>query len=46
MCKDCRMSLCLWCYRAFCKVKHVEKLRKHVVGVIDKNSHCAGSIRT
>ena len=40
------MPLCLWCYRAFYEVKHVNKLRENVEGVIDKNGHCAGSIRT
>ena len=46
MYKDYRVSLCLWCYRAFYEVKHVEKLREHVEGEIGKNGHCTGSIRT
>ena len=44
--KDCRVPFCLWCYCAFHEVKHVEKLREHVKGVMDKNGHCAGSIST
>ena len=55
--KDRSVSLFLWCYHAFHEVKHVEnlrehvkgmmdKLREHVEGVMDKNGHCAGSIIT
>ena len=27
ICKDCSVSLCLWCFCAFHEVKHVEKVR-------------------
>ena len=36
MLKDFRVSLCLWCYREFHEVKHADKLREHVEGVMDK----------
>ena len=51
------MSLCLWCYREFHEVKHVDDLREHIEGVVDKvrehvegvmdlNGHCEGTIST
>ena len=40
------MPLCLWCYRVFHEIKHVEKLREHVEGAMDENGHCTGSIST
>ena len=46
MCKNCRVSLCLWCYRAFHEDKDVEKLRETADGVMDKNGYCAGYIST
>ena len=32
MCKDCRVSLCLWCYCAFHEVKHVGTSAVHFGG--------------
>ena len=40
------MSLCLWRFLVFDEVKHVEKLREHAEGVMDKSDHCAGFIST
>ena len=41
VCQTCKVPLCLWCYSAFHKLKHVEDLKSHAVNTLEKDAEYA-----